>query len=72
MVIDAHIIDHEANIMTERETKIMKYPDNAAIRFNSGAVEVRFYPLVISRRRIWCHKSVKDLFGISLSMEVLL
>ena len=69
LVIDAHIIGDNVDMMTAREANIWKYLDNpgidAAIKSKPGVVEVRHCPLITSRG-IWCHKSADDLIGLGV------
>ena len=70
MIIDAHIVGDNVDMMAVREAKIRRYTDNpginAAIKPKPGVVEVRHYPLIITSREIWCHKSTKDLIGLGV------
>ena len=56
LVIDAHIVGDNVNMMVAREANIRKYSDNpgidAAIKSKPGVVKVRHYPLIITSREI--------------------
>ena len=70
LVIDAHIVGDNVDMMAARYAKIQKYSDNpgidAAIKSKPGVVEVRPCPLVITSRGIGCHKSAEDLIGLGV------
>ena len=65
LVINAHIVGDNVNIIAAREAKIRKYLDNpgidAVIRSKPGVAEVSHCSLVITSRGNWCHKSAEDL-----------
>ena len=65
LVIDAHIVGNNVDMINTRT----KYSDNpridAAIKSKPGVVEVRHCPLIITSRRIWYHKLLHKFLGLS-------
>ena len=70
MVIDAHIVSNNADMMAACEAKIRKYSDSpcidAAIKSKPEVAEVRQCPFIVTSRGIWCHKSAEDLIGLDV------
>ena len=70
LVIDAHIVGDNVDMMAAREAKIRKYSDNpgidAAIKSKPGVVRMRHCPLIITSSGIFCHKFAEDLIGLGV------
>ena len=70
LVIDAHIVGDNDDMIAACEAKMRKYLDNpgidAAIESKLGVVQVRHCPLIITSRGVWCHKSAEDLIELGV------